>query len=78
MRVEGNLKQHPLCSIMISVEDNYFVEGDIVSLQNPIYRVKRAIRDGVAGDYDLYLEPIFLGSTVMLSTLINQNLILNK
>ena len=52
---------------MISVADNYFVEGDLVCLQNPIYKVKHVIRDGVAGDYDLYLEPVLVGSTVMLA-----------
>lgn len=67
MKVEGNLKQHPLLSIMVSVEDNYFVEGDLVCLQNPLYRVKHVIGDGVAGGHDLYLEPVLVGSSVMLA-----------
>lgn len=67
MEVIGKLKQHPLRSIMISVEDNYFVEGDLVCLQNPVYRVKHVIRDGVAGSHDLYLDPVLVGSTVMLA-----------
>lgn len=67
MRVEGNLKQHPLTTIMVAVKDNYFVEGDLVCLQNPVYRVKHVIRDGVAGDYELYLEPVLVDSTVMLA-----------